>query len=881
MAKIDTTETPMMRQFREIKNQYPDAVLLFRCGDFYETYAEDAVRASKILNITLTHRSNGTSKETKALEMAGFPFHALDTYLPKLVRAGLRVAICDQLEDPKLTKKLVKRGVTELVTPGVSYSDTTLQQKENTWLACVNFGKREVGVSFLDISTGEFLVAQGTSDYIDKLLVNFAPKEVLYLRGKKQMFEAAFGIKYFTFELDDWMMTHDAAMDRLTKQFQVQNLKGFGVEQLPEGVIAAGAILHYLDATQHLQNGHIQHLSRIEEDKFVWMDRFTIRNLELLSGQRENSTTLYDIIDRTTTPMGGRLLHRWLAFPLKDVRAIRNRQTVVEYLFRHPEEREIIRENLERIMDMERIVGKISTGRISPREMVQLSVALQCIAPIKQICESATDNSYLRLLGEQLSLCSEMCERIQREITPDPPAVQGRPNTIARGVNAELDELREIQAHGKERLLQIQQREIDATGIQSLKIGYNNVFGYYLEVRNTYKDQVPETWIRKQTLVNAERYITQELKEYEDKILNAEGQIQIIETRLYTELMLALTEYVPQMQMDANVIAQMDCLMGFARVAVENKYVCPAINDSLVIDIRQGRHPVIEKQLPMDEEYVPNDVLLDNNGQQIIIITGPNMAGKSALLRQTALIVLMAQMGSFVPAESASIGVVDKIFTRVGASDNISLGESTFMVEMNEAASILNNLSERSLVLFDELGRGTSTYDGISIAWAIVEYIHEQKGHAKTLFATHYHELNEMEESFQRIRNYNVSVREANGKVIFMRKLVRGGSEHSFGIHVAKLAGMPSSIIQRANQILKDLEQGARNQEQGKRSQETIGSGKASVSAPSGMQLSFFQLDDPVLEQIRDEVKTLDINNLTPLEALNKLSEIKKLVGGK
>ena len=881
MAKIDALDTPMMKQFREIKNQYPDAVLLFRCGDFYETYAEDAVRASKILNITLTHRSNGTSKEAKALEMAGFPFHALDTYLPKLVRAGLRVAICDQLEDPKLTKKLVKRGVTELVTPGVSYSDTTLQQKENTWLACVHFGKKEVGVSFLDISTGEYLVAQGTADYIDKLLVNFSPKEVLYLRGKKSALEAAFGNKYFTFELDDWMMTHDAAMDRLTKQFQVQNLKGFGVDQLSEGIIAAGAILHYLDATQHLQNGHIQHLSRIEEDKFVWMDRFTIRNLELLSGQRENSTTLYDIIDRTTTPMGGRLLHRWLAFPLKDVRAIRNRQTVVEYLFRHPEEREIIRENLERIMDMERIVSKISTGRISPREMVQLSVALNCIAPIKHICENATDNTYLRLLGEQLSLCTEICQRIQHEITPDPPAVQGRPNTIARGVHAELDELRDIQAHGKERLLQIQQREIEATGIQSLKIGYNNVFGYYLEVRNTYKDLVPETWIRKQTLVNAERYITQELKEYEDKILNAEGQIQIIENRLYMELMLALTEFVPQMQMDANVIAQMDCLMGFARVAVENKYVCPDINDSLVIDIRQGRHPVIEKQLSLDEEYVPNDVLLDNNGQQIIIITGPNMAGKSALLRQTALIVLMAQMGSFVPAESASIGVVDKIFTRVGASDNISLGESTFMVEMNEAASILNNLSERSLVLFDELGRGTSTYDGISIAWAIVEYIHEQRGHAKTLFATHYHELNEMEESFQRIRNYNVSVREANGKVIFMRKLVRGGSEHSFGIHVAKLAGMPSSIIQRANQILKDLEQGARNQESGFISQEKIGSGKAMISAPSGMQLSFFQLDDPVLEQIRDEVKNLDINNLTPLEALNKLSDIKKLVGSK
>ena len=879
MTKIEAIETPMMRQFREIKNQYPDAVLLFRCGDFYETYAEDAVRASKILNITLTHRSNGASKEAKALEMAGFPFHALDTYLPKLVRAGLRVAICDQLEDPKLTKKLVKRGVTELVTPGVSYSDTTLQQKENTWLACVHLGKREVGVSFLDISTGEFLVAEGTADYIDKLLVNFAPKELLYLRGKKPAVEAAFGSKYFTFELDDWMMTRDAAMDRLTKQFQVQNLKGFGVDQLPEGVIAAGAILHYLDATQHLQNGHIQHLSRIEENKYVWMDRFTIRNLELLSGQRENSTTLYDIIDRTTTPMGGRLLHRWLAFPLKDVRAIRNRQTVVEFLFRHPAEREVIRENLERIMDMERIVGKISTGRISPREMVQLSVALNCIAPIKHICESATDNSYLQLLGEQLSLCTEIRERIQREITPDPPAVQGRPNTIARGVNAELDELRDIQANGKEHLLRIQQREIESTGIQSLKIGYNNVFGYYLEVRNTYKEQVPETWIRKQTLVNAERYITQELKEYEDKILNAEGQIQIIETRLYTELMLALTEYVSQMQMNANVVAQMDCLMGFARVAVENKYVCPAINDSLVIDIRQGRHPVIEKQLPMDEEYVPNDVLLDNNGQQIIIITGPNMAGKSALLRQTALIVLMAQMGSFVPAESASIGVVDKIFTRVGASDNISLGESTFMVEMNEAASILNNLSERSLVLFDELGRGTSTYDGISIAWAIVEYIHEQRGHAKTLFATHYHELNEMEESFQRIRNYNVSVRESNGKVIFMRKLVRGGSEHSFGIHVAKLAGMPSSIVQRANQILKDLEQGARNQEHG--TKDKIGSGKATVSAPGGMQLSFFQLDDPVLEQIRDEVKHLDINNLTPLEALNKLSDIKKLVVGK
>ena len=742
-------------------------------------------------------------------------------------------------------------------------------------------------MAFLDISTGEYLVAEGTQDYIDKLLVNFAPKEVLYMRGKKREFEEAFGNKYFTFELDDWMMTKDATHERLVKQFNVQSLKGFGVDNLPQGVIAAGAILHYLDATQHLQTGHIQHLSRIEEDKYVWMDRFTIRNLELLSGQRENSTTLYDIIDRTITPMGGRLLHRWMAFPLKEVRPIRNRQMVVEHLFRYPAEREIIRENLQRISDMERVVSKIATGRITPREMVQLSNALTAIEPIKQICEQALDNNYLRLLGEQLSLCTEIRERIQREIVPEPPAMQGKANIFARGINAELDELRDIQNNGKEYLLRMQQREIEETGISSLKIGYNNVFGYYLEVRNTYRDQVPETWIRKQTLVNAERYITQELKEYEEKILTAETKIQVIENRLYTELMLAMTEYVGQMQQDAAVIAQLDCLMSFASVAVENRYVCPDINDSLVVDIRQGRHPVIEKQLPIGEEYVPNDVLLDNNGQQIIIITGPNMAGKSALLRQTALIVLMAQMGSFVPAESASIGVVDKIFTRVGASDNISAGESTFMVEMNEAASILNNLSERSLVLFDELGRGTSTYDGISIAWAIVEYIHEQRGHAKTLFATHYHELNEMEKNFGRIRNYNVSVREVDNKVIFLRKLVRGGSEHSFGIHVAKLAGMPMSIVERANQILADME-GTNTQypisniqQPISNTQKNIGSGKATVSAPEGMQLSFFQLDDPVLEQIRDEVKTIDINNLTPLEALNKLSEIKKLVGGK
>lgn len=878
MGKVDINDTPMMKQFRDIKAQYPDAMLLFRCGDFYETYAEDAVRASKMLNITLTHRSNGGTGKGSSVEMAGFPFHALDTYLPKLVRAGVRVAICDQLEDPKLTKKLVKRGVTELVTPGVSYSDTTLQQKENTWLACIQFGKQTVGIAFLDISTGEFLVAEGTKDYADKLLVNFAPKEVLYLRGKKQEFQEAFGNKYFTFELEDWMMTADAAHDRLTKQFQVQNLKGFGVDKLPQGVIAAGAILHYLDMTQHLQTGHIQHLSRIEEDRYVWMDRFTIRNLELLGGQTEESRTLYDVLDRTITPMGGRLLHRWMAFPLKEVRPIRNRQTVVEYLFRHPDERGILRDNLQRIQDMERIVSKIATGRISPREMVQLRYALDAIAPIKDICGQAEAGSYLHLLGEQLSLCEEMRDRIAREIVPDPPAVQGKPNVIARGIDQELDDLRDIQTNGKDYLLHIQQREVEATGIQSLKIGYNNVFGYYLEVRNTYKDQVPAEWIRKQTLVNAERYITQELKEYEEKILTAESQIQIIESRLYTELMLALSEFVPQMQADAAVVAQLDCLMSFATVAMENRYVCPDVNDSLVIDIRQGRHPVIEKQLPIGEEYVPNNVLLDNNGQQIIILTGPNMAGKSALLRQTALIVLMAQMGCFVPAESASVGVVDKIFTRVGASDNISMGESTFMVEMNEAASILNNLSERSLVLFDELGRGTSTYDGISIAWAIVEYIHEQRGHAKTLFATHYHELNEMEKQFARIRNYNVSVKEANGKVIFMRKLVRGGSEHSFGIHVAKLAGMPTSIIDRANQILHDLEAPQHSPVStaippAERGLNTVGAG--------GMQLSFFQLDDPVLEQIRDELTHLDINNLTPLEALNKLNEIKKLVGGK
>lgn len=891
MAKEKEQITPMMKQFRDIKAQYPDAMLLFRCGDFYETYCEDAVRASKILNITLTHRSNGTGGVNQTQEMAGFPFHALDTYLPKLVRAGLRVAICDQLEDPKLTKKLVKRGVTELVTPGVSYSDTTLTQKENTWVGCVSFAKHSIGIAFLDISTGEFLAAEGNADYIDKLLTDFAPKEVLFLRGKRPDFESRFGSKYFTFELEDWMLTAESAQERLEKQWQVQNLKGFGLDKMPNGVIAAGGILHYLDMTQHLQTGHIQHLSRIEEDKYVWLDRFTIHNLELIGGQTAESKTLYDVLDHTVSPMGGRLLHRWMALPLKDVRPIRNRQSVVEYFFRHPDERDLLRGQIEQIQDMERIVSKISTGRIGPREMVQLATALRALVAIREVCLRADDNSYLHLLGEQIDLCTAMRERIEKQIQPNPPAVQGRPNIIANGVDTELDTLRDIQSNGKDYLLRIQQREAEQTGIQSLKISYNGVFGYFLEVRNTYKEQVPKEWIRKQTLVNAERYITPELKEYEEKILSAEEKIQIIENRLYTELMLALCDVVPQMQVDANVVAQIDCLLSFATAAAENKYICPDVNDSLVIDIRQGRHPVIEQQLPVGEEYVANDVLLDNNGQQIIIITGPNMAGKSALLRQTALIVLMAQMGSFVPAESASIGVVDKIFTRVGASDNISLGESTFMVEMNEAASILNNLSERSLVLFDELGRGTSTYDGISIAWAIVEYIHEQRGHAKTLFATHYHELNEMEKSFSRIRNYNVSVREVNGKVIFLRKLVRGGSEHSFGIHVAKLAGMPESIIVRANEILHELEGNANSvsgtpapvaeSEVLRQNIKKMGSGKATVNAPEGMQLSFFQLDDPVLEQIRDELTRLDINSLTPLEALNKLNDIKTLVGGK
>ena len=866
-----------MEQFRKIKEQYPDAMLLFRCGDFYETYSDDAVRAAKILGITLTHRSNGVA-DTSSIEMAGFPFHALDTYLPKLVRAGLRVAICDQLEDPKLTKKLVKRGVTELVTPGLSYSDTTLTARENNFLAAVHFGKGKnssIGLGLLDLSTGEFLAAEGTEDYVDKLLTSFAPKEVLYMRGLKDRFEEIFGTKYFTFMLDDWMMTESAANDRLIKQFQVQNLKGFGLSDMPMGVIAAGAILHYLDMTQHLQTSHIRHLSRIEKDRYVWLDRFTIRNLELFDTPYQDGRSLCSVLDKTLTPMGGRLLRRWIMLPLKEVRPIRNRQQVVEFFFRYPEHRSTIGEALARMQDLERIVSKISTGRISPREMQQLATALEACRPIRTILSQAADTPYIHTLAEQLSLCPEVIKRIRETLVPDPALAVGRGRVIASGVSDELDELRELQSSGKQYLLDLQRREAELTGIQSLKIGFNNVFGYYLEVRNTYKDQVPQEWIRKQTLVNAERYITPELKEYEQKIVSADERIEVLENQLYNELMLFLTDYVPQLQLNAHVVAQLDCLLAFANTAADYRYVCPVVDDSLTINIRQGRHPVIERQMPVGEEYVPNDIVLDNNEQQIIILTGPNMAGKSALLRQTALIVLMAQIGAFVPAESAQIGIVDKIFTRVGASDNISMGESTFMVEMNEAACILNNLSERSLVLFDELGRGTSTYDGISIAWAIVEYIHTNQHHAKTLFATHYHEMNEMEHTFERIRNYNVSVREVNGKVIFLRKLARGGSEHSFGIHVAKLAGMPPSIVERANHILADLEKSSASTELGK-------TGKtAAISAPEGLQLSFFQLEDPVLSQIRDELQTLDIDRLTPLDALNRLSEIRRLVGGK
>ena len=869
----DIVLTPMMKQFLDLKAKHPDAVMLFRCGDFYETYSTDAVVASEILGITLTKRANG---KDKTIEMAGFPYHALDTYLPKLIRAGKRVAICDQLEDPKLAKKLVKRGITELVTPGVSINDNVLNYRENNFLAAVHFGKGACGVAFLDISTGEFLTAEGPFDYIDKLLNNFAPKEVLFERGKRPMFEGNFGSKFFTFELDDWVFTESTAREKLLKHFEVKNLKGFGVEHLKNGIIASGAILQYLIMTQHTQIGHITSLARIEEDKYVRLDKFTVRNLELMGSMNDGGSSLLSVIDKTICPMGARLMRRWLVFPLKDVRPINDRLDVVEYFFREPDFRDLVEEQLHRIGDLERILSKVAVGRVSPREVVALKVALQAIEPIKQACLEA-DNASLNRIGEQLNVCQSVRDRIGHEINNDPPLLVNKGGVIKQGVNTELDELRQIAYSGKDYLLRLQQRESELTGIPSLKIGYNNVFGYYIEVRNVHKDKVPQEWIRKQTLVNAERYITQELKEYEEKILGAEDKILVLETQLYNELVQALSEFIPAIQINANQIARLDCLLSFAAVARENHYIRPVLSDDDVLDIHQGRHPVIEKQLPIGEKYIANDVLLNSQTQQIIIITGPNMAGKSALLRQTALITLMAQIGCFVPAESAHIGLVDKIFTRVGASDNISVGESTFMVEMNEAADILNNLSSRSLVLFDELGRGTSTYDGISIAWAIVEYIHEHpKAKARTLFATHYHELNEMEKSFKRIKNYNVAVKEVDGKVIFLRKLERGGSEHSFGIHVAKLAGMPKSIVKRADEILKQLER--ENRQTGTVTGKTITEGPSSAG---GMQLSFFQLDDPVLCQIRDEILNLDVNNLTPIEALNKLNDIKKIVRGK
>lgn len=873
MAPKEKGLTPMMKQFYSFKAQHPDALLLFRCGDFYETYSEDAVIASKILGITLTKRNNGGSGDVT--EMAGFPYHALDTYLPKLVRAGKRVAICDQLEDPKLTKTLVKRGITELVTPGVALGDSVLNYKENNFLAAINFGKMACGVAFLDISTGEFLTAQGAFDYIEKLLGNFSPKEVLYERSHKQEFERYFGTKHCVFEMDDWVFTEQTARQKLLKHFGTKTLKGFGVEHIQSGIVAAGAIMQYLEITQHTQINHITALAPIEEEQYVRLDRFTIRSLELLQPMQEDGASLLNVIDRTVTPMGGRMLKRWLVFPLKEVQLIEQRLNVVETLFRDTTFRTLLDEQLHRIGDLERILSKAAVGRVSPREMIQLKIALQAIQPLKAACMQ-TNNETLNRIGEQMSLCESLRDRIEHEIQPDPPLLLSKGNVIADAFSPELDELRRISRGGRDYLMDIQQREIEATGISSLKIGYNNVFGYYLEVRNTYKDKVPQEWVRKQTLAQAERYITQELKEYEEKILGADEKIQILEERLFNELIAATQEFIPQIQINANVIARLDCLLSFAKTAEENHYIRPIVEDSDVLNIRQGRHPVIETQLPPGEHYVPNDIALDTQRQQIIIITGPNMAGKSALLRQTALIVLLAQIGSFVPAESATIGTVDKIFTRVGASDNISLGESTFMVEMTEAANILNNVSPRSLVLFDELGRGTSTYDGISIAWAIVEHLHEHpKARARTLFATHYHELNEMEKNFKRIKNYNVSVKEVEGKIIFMRKLEKGGSEHSFGIHVADIAGMPKSIVKRAGVVLKQLE--ADNAQVGSMSKPSI---KHLDESREGLQLSLFQLDDPVLCQIRDEILHLDVNHLTPVEALNKLNDIKKIVGG-
>ncbi|WP_290045174.1 DNA mismatch repair protein MutS [uncultured Muribaculum sp.] len=869
-AKI--VETPLMKQYIEMKQKHPDAILLFRVGDFYETFSDDAIVASEILGITLTRRANGVSQY---VELAGFPHHALDSYLPKLVRAGKRVAICEQLEDPKLTKKLVKRGITELVTPGVSVNDAVLNHRENNFVSALHFTRSGlIGVAFLDISTGEFLTAEGNADYVDKLLNNFAPKEVLVERGNRKRVDETFSSRYLVFELDDWIFTDEAANDKLLKQFETRNLKGFGIHSLHAAIIASGAVLHYLDITKHTMTSHITRLSRIEEESYVRLDKFTVRNLELVEGMGDEGKSLLDVIDRTISPMGARLLRRWLLFPLKDVKAINARLDVVEYFFRHPEQHDEVKSLLEHVGDMERIISKVAVGRISPREVVQLRNALNVMEPLKKLCCDA-DLEALRSIGEQLNPCSLIRDRIAREIVDDAPVALNRGAVIKDGVDAELDELREIAFKGKDYLLKIQAREIEATGISSLKIGYNNVFGYYIEVTNTHKSKVPTDWIRKQTLVNAERYITQELKDYEEKILGAQEKIAIIETRLYNDLVARLAEYIPAIQLDSALVARLDVLAAFTRVAKENHYNRPVVDDSLCIDIVEGRHPVIERQLPPGEPYITNSVHLDNASTQVMMITGPNMSGKSALLRQTALNVIMAQIGCFVAADSARVGIVDKVFTRVGASDNISLGESTFMVEMNEAASILNNMSERSLILFDELGRGTSTYDGISIAWAIVEHIHEYGNmHPKTLFATHYHELNEMEASFKRVANYNVSVKEINGKVVFLRKLARGGSEHSFGIHVAKLAGMPQSIVKRADEVLHHLETNNR--------QEAIGKDLSSVADNrSGVQLSFFQLDDPVLTQIRDEILNIDINNLTPMAALNKLNDIRSIITGK
>ena len=877
MAKKDGELTPMMKQFFDLKAKHPEALLLFRCGDFYETYCDDAIEASRILGITLTKRNNGASKGDA---MAGFPHHALDTYLPKLIRAGKRVAICDQLEDPKLTKKLVKRGITELVTPGVAIRDDVLNYKENNFLAAVHFGKGAFGFSLLDISTGEYLVDQGNHEYIDKMLANFQPKEILIERNNKQQFMQMFGTNLCTYEMDDWVFSEQTATQKLHHHFKVKNMKGFGVEMLKEGLVAAGAILQYLEQTQHTQISHITRLQRIDAERYVRLDSFTIRNLELNAPLHEGGTALIDVIDNTISPMGARMLRRWLVFPLREQNRINERLDVVDYFFRQPDSRDVIEDELHRIGDMERIVSKVAVGRVTPREIVQLKSALTAIKPIKVICMQS-DTEVLKRVGKKLDTLDELREHIDTWLVPDPPAMIGKGNVINSGVNPQLDELRQIAFSGKDYLLKIQEREINNTGIASLKIGYNNVFGYYLEVRNTYKDNVPSDWIRKQTLAQAERYITQELKEYEDKILGAEDKILGLETKLYAELITYVQQFIEQLQRDAHLIAELDCLLSFAKTSVSHHYVRPVIDDSNVIDIKQGRHPVIEANMPIGEQYVPNDVYLNNDNQQIIIITGPNMAGKSALLRQTALIVLLAQIGCYVPADAAHIGLVDKIFTRVGASDSLSTGESTFMVEMTEAANILNNVSDRSLVLFDELGRGTSTYDGISIAWAIVEYLHEHKGsNARTLFATHYHELNEMQNHYPRIKNFNVSVKEINGKVIFLRKLVEGGSEHSFGIHVAQLAGLPPAIVNRANEVLKALEKEA-SQVGAAGKKETRDTLNNITEQGGGAQLSFFQLDDPVLEQIRDEILNADINNLTPLEALNKLSEIKKLVGGK